>query len=108
MTAYELVDMLINDGHSSVWFYRARLLTDEDEVSVMFLLQQNGEEVARRIYAQEVNGWRQTFSPKAPVFPVVPVNAFHVDMTDPATASWDIDMHDSEYAQMDSIQERIK
>lgn len=108
MAVYELVDQLIEDGYSSVWFYRSRLLTDENELPVMFLLMENGKEVARRIYAPGVNEWSQTIWPKAPIFTALPENVSHIDLTDPVMAGWDIDMLDSEYALMDSRPERIK
>jgi hypothetical protein len=95
----ELLGMIWDERDDNVlWFYRTTQPTDDDAVSMtlLLLLDDTGEEVARRLYTPGSDGWKMTDYPRGqPLFPLPP-SARTIDLGDEELVCFDISLLDCE------------
>ncbi|MFV8907592.1 hypothetical protein ABQ333_20395 [Serratia fonticola] len=96
----ELLGMVWDERDDNVlWFYRTSQPTDDDAVSMtlLLLLDDAGEEVARRLYAPGSNGWKMTDYPRDPPLFPLPTSAMALDLSDEELVCWHMSLLDSEF-----------
>lgn len=86
MKVCELWDDLTGD-HETIWFFKT---TTPHGVDVLLLLDENGDELARRYGSNNLDSWTLTNWSRPPRFSMLPDGAAPVDMVDEEEACFNL------------------